>query len=97
MRLWQRSRKIVEDGPSLREEISIAIYEGLAYGPINTQKLPVLVRGTDENQIFVYATKDPIRVLDDDVIIPDELAELAVGIRLDVQAILADRAEGRDN
>lgn len=70
----------------IRYEIADAIKVGLGTGHYATGyggkgKVKVWVRGHDE----------PIVVMDDDVIIPDDLSALAPGIRLDVQAILASR------
>lgn len=77
---------------TLREEIVNAIVEGFG-GPEEIAKVEV---DGEESKIFVKDHDEPIVVLPLDVIVPDSFhSSVGAGIRLDVQAILADNDEPR--
>jgi hypothetical protein len=85
-RILALSQKGVSMSESLRAEITSAISEGVGGAErVVTAASAVFVAGHDQ-PIVVLGGSDP------DVIVPDSLRELAPGIRLDVQAILADRS-----
>lgn len=73
-----------------RDRITWAIRDG--FGRDNTRSVPVVHDTYQANHVFVEGFADPIVVLDDDVIVPDALASCVPGIRLDVQAVLAEAA-----
>lgn len=74
---------------TLREQITAAIAEGLAEPGHDRTRVEA---GADTTWIWVDGFPEPIQVKTDDVIVPPEFGDIAAGIRLDVQAILADRA-----
>lgn len=67
---------------TLREEITDALVEGFS-GKVIVEVCE------EETLVYVDGYGAPIRVVPDDVIVPDELEECASGIALDVQAIMA--------
>lgn len=79
--------RCIEWTTSVRKEIADAIVEGLC-GLVTTRSFR---RGPSEYIWVEGHSTSPIQVMDDDVVIPDELAHYAPGIRLDVQTILAAR------
>lgn len=69
----------------LKDEITDAIRDGFGHNACRVE-----IRH-DRNFVYVEGHETPITVLKDDVIIPTSLGNAAAGIRLDVQAILAER------
>lgn len=69
---------------ALQDQIAAAIKDGLSGDAIVDED-------GDDRLVYVGDVVEPIRVKSDDVIIPDALKSLGPGIRLDVQAILAER------
>lgn len=70
----------------LKDEITDAIIEGVG------EEWDVdVIYGSTQNQI-VLNDHEPIVVLNDDVILPEDLRGMASGIALDVAAILASRS-----
>jgi hypothetical protein len=72
---------------ALRRDIAAAIHDGLGGQTDSEEK-------ADRTLVFVDGYADPIVIPGNppDVIIPEALSALAPGIRLDVQAILAERS-----
>ncbi len=75
----------MEDSRTIRDMITDTIVRGfLACGVSVSYRVD-----GDETLIFVSGAAVPIRVLPLDVIVPEELANVADGIRLDVAAVLS--------
>jgi hypothetical protein len=49
-----------------------------------------LERSVSESRVFIAGCDEPIRCVRDDVILPEPLKPWAPGIRMDVQAVLAE-------
>ena len=78
---------------TLREQIVNAIVDGFG-GPEEIEKVEV---DGEESRIFVKDHDEPIVVEPLDVIVPDSFhSSVGAGIRLDVQAIIADNYEPSD-
>jgi hypothetical protein len=72
--------------PSLRAEIAQAISDGVGGADRIESAATAVFVGGHEHPIVILGGNDP------DVIVPEAMKSLVPGIRLDVQAILAERS-----